>query len=52
MKECCKVPENLSESVAPNPEKPELTVRECVCGAKHYELDADALQMGVFGADL
>lgn len=52
MKPCCEVPGNLSEPTVPNPEKPELIVRECVCGAKHYELDADALELGIFGADL
>lgn len=44
-------PTNLSEPKIVNPEKPELTVCECKCGAKHYELDADALELGVFGAD-
>jgi len=52
MKPCCQVPENLSEPKAPNPEKPELTVRICKCGAKHYSLDADALEMNIFGAEL
>jgi hypothetical protein len=52
MKECCQVSENLSESRTPNPDKPELTVRVCECGAKHYTLDADALELGIFGTEL
>jgi hypothetical protein len=51
MKDCCSILENLSEPETPNPGTPELTVRTCKCGAKHYLLDADALDLNIFGTD-
>lgn len=52
MKPCCQVAENLSEPQTPNPDKPELTVRVCKCGARHFELDADALELNLTGESL
>jgi len=51
MKECCE--KNLGEPETPNPEKPDLTVRTCqVCGARHFLLTVDPLEMGIVGSEL
>lgn len=47
MKPCCEDLANRSEPETPNPDKPELTVTTCVCGARHFELDIDPIAVGV-----
>jgi hypothetical protein len=50
-KSCCKG--NLGPTETPNPSKPDLTVRTCqVCGARHYLLAVDPLELNLTGADL
>lgn len=51
-KPCCQIPENLSEPEVVNPERPELKVRVCKCGARHLFLPADALELNLTGSDL
>jgi hypothetical protein len=50
MRECCAKPENRSEPVEL---KTDLTVSTCTeCGAKHYELTADPLELNLTGTGI
>jgi len=50
--DCCQEEGSLTEP-QPVGDREDLRVRECVvCGAKHYELDADAFELFGEGADL
>lgn len=53
MNDCCKDQTNLSEPQPYVAGKPELLVRTCqVCGGRHFELEADALNMAAEGEPL
>ena len=52
MNDCCHDEANLTDPHLVTG-RDDLRVRECVvCGAKHYELDADAFELFGEGADL
>jgi len=43
---CCQEPANL-ELQPPDPERPDLEVRVCKCGRRHFELTIDPATIGL-----
>jgi hypothetical protein len=49
IRDCCQIPENLSE---PESVTDDIVVRTCKeCGARHYEAYAELLEVGAEGAE-
>lgn len=49
MKDCCKLSENLETKQ----ERPDLRIDTCKqCGSRHFELTADAGEIGIVGIQL
>lgn len=52
MNDCCQDPENRADGVGPRggDEPDGVTVTHCVvCECRHYEVDAEAGELGVLG---